>query len=74
MNEAKAEAEWYYWFAKMFLVLALEHLGFGPFEDQSFKIGNSLYEIATQKLSRAEFKKMNRWLDTLLPAALENAL
>ena len=74
LNEAKAEKEWYQWFAKVFIALTLEQLGYGPAEDKAHEISSSLYEMAQKTFSRAEFKKMNQWLDRWLPAAIENAL
>ncbi|MCX6792794.1 MAG: DNA repair protein RecO [Candidatus Falkowbacteria bacterium] len=74
LNEAKAEAEWYHWFAKIFLMLALERLGYGPEAHKDFKIEPSLYTMASQSLDRKKFKEMNRWLDKLLPVAIANAL
>ena len=74
LNEAKAEADWYQWFSKIFLMLTLERLGYGPVEHKDFKIEPSLYTMASQTLDRKKFKAMNHWLDKLLPVAISNAL
>lgn len=74
LNEAKAEADWYKWFSKIFLMLALERLGYRPVEHKDFKIEQSLYVMASQKMDRKKFKAMNQWLDKLLPVAIANAL
>lgn len=73
LNEAQAEKHWYQWFAKIFLLLVLKHLGYGA-EKIPFTPPTSLYEAARQTFSRAEFEKINCWLDRFLPAAIENAL
>lgn len=73
LNEAKAEKDWYQWFAKMFVLLVLKHLGHG-IDKAPFALPDSLYEAAHQTFSRTEFEKINRWLDRFLRAAIENAL
>lgn len=74
LNEAKAEAEWYKWFSKIFLLLSLENLGHGLAKHSDYEINPSLYAMAKYSLPRNKFKHMNRWLDKILPAAIENAL
>ncbi len=73
MNEGQAEAQWYHWFAKIFLCFCLEKLGLGtPFKQINYE-PKSLYEAATHKHSKKEFTLMNHRLDTWLIKSLENA-
>lgn len=74
LNEVEAPAEWYKWFSKIFLLLILDCLGHGLAQHNDYEINPSLYAMAKYKLPRNKFKHMNRWLDKILPAAIENAL
>jgi DNA repair protein RecO (recombination protein O) len=74
LNEAKAESEWYQWFSKIFLMLALKQLGYGVPNNENFKIESSLYAMVNHSMERKKFKEMNRWLDKILPTAIANAL